>query len=198
MSGSPSSVTTSGRAVPGRSVQGWTAVRGARPVEAEPLGSYYLDEIDAYICAQVHCDVVNFFYGLNRATLWTALQAEATGAVRTKGERAAMGPLGRTDDADAHIGSRIGDYLLCTLSKAEEFAVETHLLHCPGCSSECDQLSAVAVLVATLPPEVVDELIREGRLAPASDPGGVGALLAITPVPASGAEDSAELREDQA
>jgi prevent-host-death family protein len=49
----------------------------------------------------------------------------------------------------------------------------------------------------------VDRLIREGRLTPASNPGGLAALLAITPAPASGDDATAaatalsELRDDR-
>jgi antitoxin (DNA-binding transcriptional repressor) of toxin-antitoxin stability system len=39
----------------------------------------------------------------------------------------------------------------------------------------------------------VDELIRSGQLTPASNPGGVAALLAITPVEPGGPEDSADV-----
>jgi antitoxin (DNA-binding transcriptional repressor) of toxin-antitoxin stability system len=48
----------------------------------------------------------------------------------------------------------------------------------------------------------VDELIVQGRLTPASNPGGLAALLAIVPVEAASAEDTAEavirLRDDHA
>lgn len=47
----------------------------------------------------------------------------------------------------------------------------------------------------------VDRLIREGALAPASNPGGLAALLAITPVAGTAEGDAAEavseLREDR-
>jgi hypothetical protein len=47
----------------------------------------------------------------------------------------------------------------------------------------------------------VDQLIREGTLTPASNPGGTAALLAIRPAPASHDGDTAdivcELREDR-
>jgi hypothetical protein len=43
----------------------------------------------------------------------------------------------------------------------------------------------------------IDQLIREGRLTPASNPGGLAALLAITPVEASDASDSAAEVSDQ-
>jgi hypothetical protein len=47
----------------------------------------------------------------------------------------------------------------------------------------------------------VDRLIREGQLTPASNPGGLAALLAIRPAEASDDTDSAEvvadLREDR-
>ena len=67
--------------------------------------------------------------------------------------------------------------------------------------TEHDRPIAMLVPLPSTGDPVVDELIREGRLTPASNPGGVAALLTITPVPASGAEDSAEvvseLREDR-
>ncbi|HVQ95778.1 MAG TPA: hypothetical protein VMU51_32435 [Mycobacteriales bacterium] len=40
---------------------------------------------------------------------------------------------------------------------------------------------------------VVDELIRTGQLTPASEPGGIAALLAIQPVPASTDQDVADV-----
>jgi antitoxin (DNA-binding transcriptional repressor) of toxin-antitoxin stability system len=47
----------------------------------------------------------------------------------------------------------------------------------------------------------VDQLIREGKLTPASNPGGVAALLAVRPTAGHSAVDSAEvvsqLREDR-
>ena len=39
----------------------------------------------------------------------------------------------------------------------------------------------------------VDELTRQGKLTPASDPDGVAALLAVTPVPARDDSDTAEI-----
>jgi hypothetical protein len=67
--------------------------------------------------------------------------------------------------------------------------------------SEHDRLVVMLVpLLATGNP-VVDQLIREGKLTPASNPAGVAALLAITPQPASDETDSAdevsELRADR-
>ncbi|MGH7882164.1 MAG: hypothetical protein ACREN8_04570 [Candidatus Dormibacteraceae bacterium] len=47
----------------------------------------------------------------------------------------------------------------------------------------------------------MDQLIREGKLTPASNPGGIEALLAITPVPANDGQDTAKviskLRDDR-
>lgn len=66
--------------------------------------------------------------------------------------------------------------------------------------TEHDRPIAMLVPLARTGDPVVDELIREGRLAPASNPAGVAALLAIRPAPATNDSDSAqvvsELRED--
>jgi hypothetical protein len=47
----------------------------------------------------------------------------------------------------------------------------------------------------------VDRLIRDGKLTPAVSPGGIAALLAMTPAPASDNGDTAEavseLRDDR-
>ena len=77
-----------------------------------------------------------------------------------------MGRLAGADGADAHVSSRLDDYLLGTLSTAEEFVVEAHILRCPTCRSECHQLSDVAAQVATLPPAMVasiEDMTRVGR-----------------------------------
>jgi antitoxin (DNA-binding transcriptional repressor) of toxin-antitoxin stability system len=67
--------------------------------------------------------------------------------------------------------------------------------------TEHDQPIAMLVpLPSTGHPEV-DELIRSGKLTPASNPGGIAALLAITPAPGDDDTDSAatisDLREDR-
>jgi antitoxin (DNA-binding transcriptional repressor) of toxin-antitoxin stability system len=67
--------------------------------------------------------------------------------------------------------------------------------------TEHDQPIAMLVpLPSTGDPEV-DQLIREGKLTPASNPGGIAALLAIKPAPASQDSDTAEvvseLREER-
>jgi len=63
--------------------------------------------------------------------------------------------------------------------------------------TEHDRPIAMLVpLPATGDPEV-DRLIREGVLTPAGNPGGVAALLAIRPVPASDDTDSADVVSDQ-
>ena len=43
----------------------------------------------------------------------------------------------------------------------------------------------------------VDEMIRDGRLTPASNPGGVAALLAITPLEPRSDADTAEVVSEQ-
>ncbi len=67
--------------------------------------------------------------------------------------------------------------------------------------TEHDRPIAMLVpLPSTGDPEV-DRLIREGTLTPASNPGGVAALLAIKPADASDGTDTAEIvsemREDR-
>src|SRR5215468_3468559 len=59
--------------------------------------------------------------------------------------------------------------------------------------TEHDRPIAMLVpLPSTGDPEV-DQLIREGKLTPASNPGGLTALLAIKPAPASNDNDTAEV-----
>jgi prevent-host-death family protein len=63
--------------------------------------------------------------------------------------------------------------------------------------TEHDRPIAMLVpLPATGDPEV-DRLIRDGTLTPAANPGGLAALLAIRPVPASDDTDSADVVSDQ-
>lgn len=67
--------------------------------------------------------------------------------------------------------------------------------------TEHDQPIAMLVPLPSTGDPAVDQLIREGKLTPASNPGGVAALLAIRPAPASHDDDTAdivsELREDR-
>jgi prevent-host-death family protein len=68
--------------------------------------------------------------------------------------------------------------------------------------TEHDKPIAMLVPLPDTGDPAVDQLIREGRLTPASNPGGVAALLAVRPASArDGAADTAEvvseLREDR-
>lgn len=67
--------------------------------------------------------------------------------------------------------------------------------------TEHDQPIAMLVPLPSTGDSAVDRLIREGKLTPASNPGGLAALLAIRPVAPTRDEDTAEivseLREDQ-
>jgi antitoxin (DNA-binding transcriptional repressor) of toxin-antitoxin stability system len=67
--------------------------------------------------------------------------------------------------------------------------------------TEHDRPIAMLVPLPSTGDPRIDELIREGKLTPASNPGGVAALLAIRPAPASGGGDAAdvvsELRADR-
>jgi antitoxin (DNA-binding transcriptional repressor) of toxin-antitoxin stability system len=67
--------------------------------------------------------------------------------------------------------------------------------------TEHDRPIAMLVPLPSTGDPAVDELIRTGELTPASTMGGIAALLAIEPVPASSSEDAAdvvsELREDR-
>jgi hypothetical protein len=60
-----------------------------------------------------------------------------------------------------------------------------------------DDPSGDARAAAAAGDPVVDELIRSGELTPASNPGGVAALLAIKPVPSDHGIDSAEIVSEQ-
>jgi antitoxin (DNA-binding transcriptional repressor) of toxin-antitoxin stability system len=66
--------------------------------------------------------------------------------------------------------------------------------------TEHDQPIAMLVPLPATGDPMVDALIREGKLTPASNPGGMAALLAIRPVQAGEGGDTAqivsELRED--
>lgn len=63
--------------------------------------------------------------------------------------------------------------------------------------TEHDRPIAMLVPLPRTGDPAVDELIRQGKLTPASNPGGVAALLAITPVPADDDSDTAEIISDQ-
>lgn len=67
--------------------------------------------------------------------------------------------------------------------------------------TEHDRPIAMLVPLPTTGDPAVDTLIREGKLTPASNPGGLAALQAIMPAPASDSSDTAEtvseLREDR-
>jgi antitoxin (DNA-binding transcriptional repressor) of toxin-antitoxin stability system len=67
--------------------------------------------------------------------------------------------------------------------------------------TEHDQPIAMLVPLPNTGDPVVDRVIREGQLTPASNPGGLAALLTIRPAEASDDTDSAEvvadLREDR-
>jgi antitoxin (DNA-binding transcriptional repressor) of toxin-antitoxin stability system len=67
--------------------------------------------------------------------------------------------------------------------------------------TEHDQPIAMLVPLPSTGDPAVDQLIREGKLTPASNPGGLAALLAIRPSAASHDGDTAEvvsdLREDR-
>jgi prevent-host-death family protein len=66
--------------------------------------------------------------------------------------------------------------------------------------TEHDRPIAMLVPLPDTGDAAVDQLIREGKLTPASNPGGLAALLAINPTPASDDSDTAEVvsefRED--
>jgi prevent-host-death family protein len=67
--------------------------------------------------------------------------------------------------------------------------------------TEHDRPIAMLVPLPSTGDPAVDELIRQGELTPASNPGGTAALLAIRPSPASDDSNTAdivsELREDR-
>ena len=62
--------------------------------------------------------------------------------------------------------------------------------------TEHDRPIAMLVPLPQTGDPAVDELIREGKLAPASNPGGVAALLAVTPAEASDDSDTAAVVSD--
>lgn len=59
--------------------------------------------------------------------------------------------------------------------------------------TEHDRPIAMLVPLPETGDPAVDALIREGKLTPASNPGGIAALLAIEPAPASDPMDTAEV-----
>jgi prevent-host-death family protein len=67
--------------------------------------------------------------------------------------------------------------------------------------TEHDKPIAMLVPLPDTGNPAVDQLIREGKLTPASNPGGVAALLAVQPAPGTDGTDTAEvvseLREDR-
>lgn len=66
--------------------------------------------------------------------------------------------------------------------------------------TEHDQPIAMLAPLPSTGDAEVDALIRDGTLTPASNPGGLAALLAITPAPPEGpdgAEVISELREER-
>ena len=62
--------------------------------------------------------------------------------------------------------------------------------------TEHDRPIAMLVPLPRTGDPVVDQLIREGTLSPASNPGGLAALLAIRPVAAGDDSDTAEAVSD--
>ena len=58
--------------------------------------------------------------------------------------------------------------------------------------TEHDRPIAMLVPLPDTGDPTVDRLIRDGKLTPASNPGGVAALLAITPAPATDGSDTAK------
>jgi len=59
--------------------------------------------------------------------------------------------------------------------------------------TEHDRPIAMLVPLPRTGDPAVDQLIQEGKLTPASNPGGLAALLAIKPAPASHDGDTAEV-----
>src|SRR5215475_9839746 len=59
--------------------------------------------------------------------------------------------------------------------------------------TEHDRPIAMLVPLPSTGDPVVDQLIREGKLSPASNPGGIAVLLAIRPVAAGDDGDTAEV-----
>src|SRR5262249_17831849 len=62
--------------------------------------------------------------------------------------------------------------------------------------TEHDRPIAMLVPLPSTGDPVVDQLIREGKLSPASNPGGLAALLAVRPVAAGAASAAAEVVSD--
>ena len=62
--------------------------------------------------------------------------------------------------------------------------------------TEHDRPIAMLVPLPSTGDPVADQLIRDGKLSPASNPGGLAALLAIRPVAASDDGDTAEVVSD--
>jgi Putative zinc-finger len=94
----------------------------------------------------------------NRAAPRTGVRVDAQRRRGHKETCAEMGQHRQADGAGAHDSSQLEDYVLGRLSKPAEFAVEAHLLRCPQCRSECERLSEMVAMVATLPPAVVDSI----------------------------------------
>lgn len=65
----------------------------------------------------------------------------------------------------AHVRDQVDLYLTGTLTPDEERRFEEHLLCCRFCREEADLASTVAVAVAGLPPDVVDEVGPRGHAA---------------------------------
>jgi prevent-host-death family protein len=63
--------------------------------------------------------------------------------------------------------------------------------------TEHDRPIAMLVPLPSTGNAAVDEMIRDGRLTPASNPGGVAALLAITPLEPGSHADTAEVVSEQ-
>jgi antitoxin (DNA-binding transcriptional repressor) of toxin-antitoxin stability system len=63
--------------------------------------------------------------------------------------------------------------------------------------TEHDQPIAMLVPMPNTGDPAVDALIREGKLTPASNPGGLAALLAIKPIAASNDDDTADIVSEQ-
>ena len=86
-----------------------------------------------------------------------------------------MGPHEGADSADAHVSFQLEDYLLGRLSGPDTFTVEAHLLRCPQCRAEADELSSVVAMVASLPPTVVQSIEEStpssGARTPTDQPG---------------------------
>jgi Putative zinc-finger len=73
--------------------------------------------------------------------------------------------------ADAHVVDQLEPYLLHELSADAEFEVEEHMLGCPACLAECERLEEMALLVATLPDDVVRSIEAEDAAGATASPG---------------------------